>query len=236
MERLKRFSALSLRSMGGLSASLPCTRIAPVPGSHVCGAYERCAPHESDSRHSGHAPARGGIGLRAAARQGHAAANAAIRVRWPRAKHRATRKGQSGFPNGAGAPRRPSRPAFWRVLPETFRGAPVRDRSFAAGRQVFGAPDMARQDFLPPCMVIASVRHGTGVWRTRCRTTGTEGKRACVGRKRQGDGGSPGEVAVPVREPRLSRCESLADAWDLLLATVCNAMCTWSNIFKFVMT
>jgi hypothetical protein len=195
MERLKRFSALSLLPMGGLSASLTSARIAPVPGSHVCVVYERCALHESDSRHSGHAPACGG---------------------------RPTRKDQSGFPNGVGVLRRPSRPAFWRTLPEAFCGAVARDRSFAVGRQVFGAPDMARQDFLAPCMVIASVRHDTGVWRTRCRTTGTEGKRACVGQKRQGDGGSPGEVAVSAREPRLSRCESLADAQDLLLATVCN--------------
>jgi hypothetical protein len=241
MERLKRFSALSLRPMGGLSAPLTCARIAPVPGSHVCGAYERCAPHESDSCHSGHASARGGIGPRGATRQAHAAANAAIRVWWPRAKRRATPKGptpkgQWGFPNGISAPRRPSRPAFWRVLPGTFRGAAARDRGFAAGRQVFGAPDMARQDFLAPCMVIASVRRGTGVWRTRCQTAGTEGKRACVGQQGQGDGGSPGKVAVPAREPRLSRCESPADAWDLLLATVSNVMGTWSNIFGFVMT
>lgn len=177
MERLKRFSALSLLPMGGLSASLTSARIAPVPGSHVCVVYERCAPHEGDSCHSGHVSACGGIEPRGATRQRHAAANA---------------------------------------------GAAARGRGFAAGRQVFGAPDMARQDFLAPCMVIASVRHDTGVRRTRCRTTGTEGKRACVGQERQGDGESPGEVAVPVREPRLSRCESLADARDLPLATVCS--------------
>jgi hypothetical protein len=189
MERLTRFSVLSLHPMGGLSASLTCARIAPVPGSHVCVAYERCAPHESDSRHSGHVPARSGIGPRGAVRQGHAAANAAIRGRRPRARRRATFKGQSGFPNGAAAPRQPSRPAFWRVLPQTFHGAAARDRRFAARRQVFGASDMARQDFLAPCMVIASVGHDMGVWRTRCRTTGTEGKMACVGQRRQGDGG-----------------------------------------------
>jgi hypothetical protein len=194
MGRLKRFSAHSLRPMGGQSASLTCARIAPVPGSHVCVAYERCASHESDSCHSGHAPARGGIGPRGVARQGHAAANAAIRGRWPRAKHLTTLKGQSGFLNGPGAPRRPKRSAFWRVLLETFCGAAARGRRFAAGRQVFGALDMARQDFLAPCMVIASGWHDTGVWRTRCQTTGTEGKRACVGQKRQGDRGSPGEV------------------------------------------
>ena len=209
MERLKRFSAHSLHPVGGRSASLTRARTAPVPGSHVCVAYERCAPHESDSCHSGHAPARG------AARQGYAAANAAIRVRWPRARRRATPKGRVGFLNGAGAPRRPSRPTFWRVLPEAFCAAAARDRRFAAGCQVFGAPDMARQDFLAPCRVIASVRHDTGVWCTRCRATDTEGKGACVGQKGQGDGGSPGEVAVPAREPRLSRCESLAGARDL---------------------
>jgi hypothetical protein len=223
MEHLRRFSAYSLRPMGGRSTPLTCERIAPVPGSHVCVAYERCVPHESDSCHSGHVPARGDAVPR------YAAGNGAIRGRWPRDGRQADPKafkGQSGFLSGAGAPRRPSWAALRRVLPETLCGAAARDRGFAAGRQVFRAPDMARQDFLAPCMVIASVRHDTGVWRTRCRTTGTEGKRACVGQEGQGDGGSPGEVAVPAREPRLSRCESLVGAWDLLLATICNLMGT----------
>ena len=215
-----RFSAHSLRPMGGRGAPLTCARTAPVPGGHVCVAYERCVPHESDSCHSGHAPASG----------------AAIRGRWPRAGQRATPKGRTGFLNGADVPRQPSRPAFWMVLTETFCAAAVRDRGFAAGRQVFGAPDMARQDFLAPCMVIASVWHDTGVWRARCRTTGTEGKGACVGQQGQDDGGSPGEVTVPAREPRLSRCESQAGAQDLSLDTLCNATGTQSNIFKFVMT
>jgi hypothetical protein len=201
-----RFSAHSLRPMGGRGAPLTCARTAPVPGGHVCVAYERCVPHESDSCHSGHAPASG------AARQGYAAANAAIRGRWPRAGQRATPKGRAGFLNGAGVPRQPSRSAFWTVLPETFCAAAARDRGFAAGRQVFGAPDMARQDFLAPCMVIASVWHDTGIWRARCRTTGTEGKGACVGQQGQDDGGGswrsngacPRTAAITVREP--GRC------------------------------
>lgn len=194
--------------MDGRSASLTCVRIAPVPASHVCATYERCATRESDSCHSDHAPARSGIGPRGAAGQGYAAANAAIRGRWPRAGHRTTSKGRTGSLNGAGALWRPSRPAFRRILPETFCCAAARDRDFAVGRQVFGAPGMARQDFMAPCMVIASVRHDTGVWRTRCRTTGAEGKGACVGQERQDEEGSPGEVVVPARESRLSRCES----------------------------
>jgi hypothetical protein len=223
MERLKRFSEYSLRSMGGRCATLTCARIAPVPCSHVCVAYERCAPHESDSCHSGHASARGD------AVPGYAAGNGTIRGRWPRNRHQAylkALKGRSDSLSGTGAPRRPSRPTLWRVLPETLCGATARDRGFAAGRQVFGAPDMARQDFLAPCMVIASVRHDTGVWRTRCRTTGTEGKGACAGQEGQGDGGSPGEVAMPAGEPRLSQCESLVSARDLLLATICNLIGT----------
>ena len=117
-ERRKRFSVHSLRLMGGRSAPLTCARIAPVPGSHVCVAYERCVRHESDSRHSGHAPASGAL------RQGYAAANAAIRGRWPRAGYRATPKGRTGFLNGADVPRgvaalrryvRFSGPRIWRV-------------------------------------------------------------------------------------------------------------------------
>jgi hypothetical protein len=208
MERLKRFSAHSLRPMSGRSVPLTCARIAPVPGRHVCVAYERRVSHESDSRHSGHAPA-----LR-----------------------QAVPKSRSGFLSGAGVPHRLGRPVLWRVPSETFCGAVARDPRIAAGRQVLGVPDMARQHFLAPCMVIGSVRHDTGVWRTRCRTTGTEGKGRCVGQERQGDGGSPGEVAVPAREPRLSRCESLVDARDLLLATIRNLIGTQSNIFRFVTT
>jgi hypothetical protein len=154
MERLKRFSAHSLRPMSGRSASLACARIAPAPGSHVCVAYERCAPHVSDSRHSGHALARG------AARQGYAAGNAAIRERWPGAKRRTTHKGQSGFLGDVWLSRR--------------YGVTRVSGALVAGR-------LARKE-----------------------------KGRVLGRGGRATGGSPGEVAVPARESRLSRCESLA--------------------------
>jgi hypothetical protein len=207
-----------LRPMSGLSAPLTSARIAPVPGGRVCVAYERCASHESDSCHNGHALARG------AARQGYAVGKAAIRERC---------RGPSAGP----LPRADR--ASWTVLecrvrltgrrsagssPKPFGGAVAGDRGFAAGRQVFGAPDMTRQDFMAPCMVIGSVWRDTGVWRMRCRTTGTEGKRACAGQQGQGDGGSPGEVVLFALEARLSRRESLTGLWDLLLATMCNVM------------
>jgi hypothetical protein len=195
MKRLKRFSA-------------------PLPGSPVCVAYERRVPLESDSCHSGHAPARGAIGPPGGAigppggaigppggaGQGYAERCWCAASAWPTGAlaglHRnSLRRGREGSPLCGGTPgfRRSGYGA------SGFLGSVYGYRVGTAGRGRLAHP-------LPDD------------WHGRKKGVCWAG-----GTWRQGE---PWQSNGACREPRLSRCESMVIARGLLLATMCNFMTT----------
>jgi hypothetical protein len=136
--------------------------------------------------------------------------------------------------------RLPSRVFLWWVAVSRGRTVMPARVPMDGRRAALGAPDIAalRQDARFPGSVygtsgfrgsvygyrVGSARRGR--LRTRCQTTGEEGKRACVGQADRGAGGSPGRVAASAREPRLSQRESLNSRGYLLLTTNCNGIYT----------
>jgi hypothetical protein len=150
----------------------------------------------------------------------------------------------------------------WRPMTPAGRAAEMR----CAQAQDNGANDVAasRPGLAAPCMVDASARRETILWRVACITRPTRrggvplpargtkrgarrvasvarwrapGNRHALGKGQEAYFASDGtgSRAVPGIS-RLSRCESLLGAQELRSATLSNKMCVWSNIFGFVTT